>query len=133
MSHLSPIVAARAADIGSDASRPFVGKKSARLSALEWSVVAMAEQDGIESLRAPGRLASALGKLFGKARSNTLAHPRLEALRRVAVHAWRGPWLVPATELKTFLAAGFTLEQFELVQASVSKGRAARQGRGFGR
>ena len=108
-------------------------KVPARLSPLEWSVVALAEQDSIESLREPGKLASAMSKLFGLSRSNSFRQPRLEALRRVAVHAWRGPWLVPSAELKAFLAAGFTLEQFEVVQASISKGRAAKQDRRFGR
>lgn len=133
MSLYSPIVAAAVADVDVDERSPLPRKPAARLSALEWSVVAMAEQDGIESLREPGRLASALSRLFGKPRANSLTHPRLEALRRVAVHAWRGPWLVPSSELKGFLAAGFTLEQFEVIQASISKGRAAQQGRSFGR
>ncbi len=105
----------------------------ARLSPLEWSVVALAEQDSIESLREPGRLASAVGKLFGLSNPSTLGHPRLEALRRVAVHAWKSPWLVPGAELKSFLAAGFTLEQFEILQTSISKGLAAKQGRSLGR
>lgn len=133
MSLHSPIIAHQQVESGRELPHPHRRNAPARLSPLEWSVVALAEQDSIESLREPGKLASALGNLFGLSRSNRLRQPRLEALRRVAVHAWRGPWLVPSSELKSFLAAGFTLEQFEVVQASISKGRAAKQSRSFGR
>ena len=92
-----------------------------RLSALEWSVVALAERDTIASLREPGRIAAALESLFGLHRPNKLANPRLEVLRRVAVFAWRQGWKVPKSELQAFLAEGFTLDQYELVQASIAK------------
>ncbi|MCW3796730.1 hypothetical protein OMW55_02770 [Sphingomonas sp. BN140010] len=95
----------------------------ARLSPLEWSIVAMAERDNLASLREPGRIAAALESLFGLTRANRLAHPRLEALRRVAVHAWRHHWNVPSSELKAFVAEGFTLDQYELIQASISRSR----------
>lgn len=95
----------------------------ARLSALEWSIVAMAERDGVSSLREPGRLAWALNSLFGLSRPNKLADPRLESLRRVAVYAWRNHWNVPRAELKEFEAVGFTMDQYELIQASIDKGR----------
>ena len=108
-------------------------QRQARLSALEWSVVALAERDTIASLREPGRLAAAFEGLFGFTRPNKLAHPRLEALRRVSVFAWRKRWQVPASELKAFLAQGFTLDQYELIQASIAsshaKARQRRQGR----
>ena len=96
------------------------------LSALEWSVVAMAETDGISSLREPSRFLSALGSLFGVRRPNRLANHRLESLRRLAVHAWHYAWNVPDSELREFLAAGFTLDQYELVQTSISRARASR-------
>lgn len=95
-----------------------------RLSALEWSIVAMAERDSLASLREPGRFAAALGSLFGLAPPNRLANPRLEALRRVAVHAWRNQWNVPGSELEAFAEAGFTLDQYDLIQASIRKSRA---------
>ena len=41
-----------------------------RLSALEWSVVALAQRDRIGSLGAPGRLSVALGSVFGTRRHN---------------------------------------------------------------
>jgi hypothetical protein len=92
-----------------------------RLSALEWSIVALAERDNLASLREPGRIAAALEGLFGLARPNKLADPRLEALRRVAVHVWRNRWKVPADEIAAFKEAGFTLDQYELIQLSIAK------------
>ena len=94
---------------------------AARLSALEWSVVALAERDTIASLREPGRIGAALESLFGLGRPNKLANPRLEVLRRVAVFVWRQGWKVPKSELAAFLAEGFTLDQYELIHASIAK------------
>jgi hypothetical protein len=104
----------------------------AALTALEWSVVALAEKDSISSLREPGRFLSALGSLFGVRRQNRLANDRLEALRRIAVHAWHYRWNVPDSELQEFLAAGFSLDQYQLVQISIGQARArAAQNRRF--
>ena len=106
-----------------------------KLSALEWSIVALAERDTLASLREPGRIAAALESLFGLARPNKLADPRLEALRRVAVHVWRNRWNVPRDELQTFLEAGFSIDQYELIQLSIAKShqKARRQRRGSAR
>jgi hypothetical protein len=98
----------------------------ATLTALEWSVVAMAEKDGLSSLREPGRFLSALGSLFGVRRPNRLANDGLEALRRLAVHAWLYAWNVPDSELREFLAAGYSLDHYQLVQASIANARARR-------
>lgn len=95
-----------------------------RLSALEWSVVAFAQRDSLASLHEPGRLAAALGSLFGR-RDPKVIDPRLESLRRIAVLAWHRGWQVPASELKAFVRAGFSLDQYELVQASIARGRSA--------
>jgi hypothetical protein len=97
-----------------------------RLTALEWSVVAMAERDGISSIREPSRFISALGSLFGMKRPNRLANERLETLRRIAILAWNHGWNVAKSELIGFLAAGYTMDQYELVQNSVGQARAAR-------
>jgi hypothetical protein len=97
----------------------------ARLSALEWSIVAMAEHDRVSSLREPGAFLSALGSLFGVRRVNRLANDRLEALRRIAVLAWRYRWNVAQSELDQFLDAGFSLDQYELIQTSIGQARMA--------
>lgn len=104
------------------ASAPY--NENSRLSALEWSVVALAQRDSIASLGEPGPLAAALGSLFGR-RDKRVIDPRLESLRRIAVLAWHRGWQVPASELRAFVKAGFSLDQYELVQSSIAKGRSA--------
>lgn len=92
-------------------------------SGLEWSVIALARSDHLASLREPGRIATALGRLFGTSGSGRLANGRLEALRRIAVLAWHRGYSVPVSELRAFLGAGFSSEQYEMLQASVGRGR----------
>jgi hypothetical protein len=95
-------------------------------SALEWQVVAIAQQDRLSSLEEPGRLSVALGMIFGGQRPNPrLADARLEALRRVAVLAWHRGYAVPPHEIRAFHQAGFTPDQYETLLASISQGRAA--------
>ncbi|MEO7749853.1 MAG: hypothetical protein ABIS09_00830 [Sphingomicrobium sp.] len=101
-------------------------QEPARLSALEWSVVAMGEKDSLSSLREPGRFLTALGSVFGFRRANSLANDRLEAIRRIAILAWHYRWNVPKSEVQAFLEAGFTPDHYELVQTSIGQSRAAR-------
>ncbi len=102
----------------------------ASLSALEWSVVALAERDPPSTLREPGRLAVALGALFGGYRNpRRLADPRLEALRRMAIMSWRYGYVVPSEAVREFLAAGFTSDQYELLVDSVRAAIAKRKPR----
>ena len=97
-----------------------------QLSALEWSVVAVARKDSLASLREPGRLGMAMAALFGGRQNPKLTDPRLEALRRVAVLAWHHGYTLPVSEIKAFMKAGFSADQFETLLASISRGRAAR-------
>lgn len=96
---------------------------AARLSPLEWSVVALARRDSLAGLRQPGRLARALGGLFGLGAESRLADPRLEALRRVAVHGWHDPRGVPAEDRNAFLDAGFSAAHLDTLLASIAAGR----------
>ncbi len=99
-------------------------------SAIEWSVVAFARRERLSSLREPSRVARALASLFGFARTSRLTDERLEALRRMAVLAWHSGYQLPTSELRAFQQAGFTLDQYEVLQASIGRGRAAnRSGR----
>ena len=102
----------------------------ATLSPLEWSIVAMAEKDGLSSLREPSRFLSALASLFWVRRPNRLTNERLETLRRLAVHVWLYRWNVPESELSDFLAAGYSLDQYQLVQTSIAQARTSRVQRG---
>ena len=102
----------------------------AKLSALEWSVVALAQKDRLSSLKRPGPVSLAMGKLFAKRTNPELADPKLEALRRIAVIAWHRGYAIASNEIHAFMAAGFSLAQYELVLASISRGRNALNQRG---
>lgn len=101
-----------------------VEEDDGRLTGLEWSVVALARGDRLSSLARPGRMSIALGKIFGTRRHPAhLADPRLEALRRIAVLTWHMSFTVPASEITSFLAAGFSVAQYETMAASISSAR----------
>ncbi|MGK6319395.1 hypothetical protein [Sphingomonas sp. DT-204] len=112
-----------------DRTSPKPVDRSAGFSALEWSVVALAERDSLSTLRTPGRVAAALGTLFGERPNPRLADPRLEALRRMAVLSWHYGYTVPGEDIRDFVAAGFTLDHYELLVDSISVARAARNRR----
>ena len=116
------------ADAAPAAVAPVAEPETARLSALEWSVVALARNDRLSSLSRPGRMAVALGKVFGTRRQAPhLADPRLEALRRMAVLTWQRGFAVPASELRRFFEAGFSAAHYEAMTASIVAAR-LRQG-----
>ena len=94
-------------------------------SGLEWTVILLASGDTLRSLRTPGRLSRALGSVFGLGTKSRLADPRLEALRRVAVHMWRQVRL-PAAEVQRFLNAGFERAQLTVLANSIAAAVATR-------
>jgi hypothetical protein len=94
-------------------------------TALEWSVIALAKRDNLASLKTPGRVARAMGSVFGRGTQSRLADPKLEALRRLAIHAWRRGFALPVSELDEFVAAGFTMDKAEILLASVAGDRIA--------
>ncbi|MGI4730640.1 MAG: hypothetical protein ACRYFW_02685 [Janthinobacterium lividum] len=93
-----------------------------RLTALEWSVVAIAWSDRLSSLRRPGRIARMMGGLFG-GHNPRLADPRLEALRRMAVLTWRRGYTVAPHEVRAFRDAGYSADQYELLVDSIAAAR----------
>lgn len=95
------------------------------LTALEWSVIALARKDSLASLRRPGRLSVALGGLFGARHNPRLADAALEALRRMAVLSWHHGFAVPASELRAFVAAGYSIDQYETMLASIAVAKTA--------
>lgn len=97
-------------------------------SALEWSVVAIAQGDRLKTLRRPGRMSVALGALFGERHNPRLADPRLEALRRIAVLGWHHGFAIPSHEVAAFVDAGFSTEHYELLMGSIAAGRLKRDG-----
>jgi hypothetical protein len=48
-------------------------------------------------------------------------------LRRLAVHAWHKGYKLPVSEIKRFLAAGFSSGQFETLIASIGSKRVERR------
>jgi hypothetical protein len=104
--------------------------QTVRFSALEWLVVALAERDSLSSLRTPGRIGTALARLFGSS-ERRLANPQLEALRRLAVHAWHHGHNVPPSELAAFRAAGFSTGQAETLLDNILGRRGSRRARRF--
>jgi hypothetical protein len=66
----------------------------------------------------------ALGALFGTGPNPKLADPRLEALRRISVLGWHNGYAIPSSEIEAFQQAGFSLDQYEILQRSIGLGRA---------
>ena len=97
--------------------------ETSSFSAIEWSVIAVSRRDSLASLRDPSRMSRALGGLFGIGATSRLADSKLEALRRLAVHAWRRGYALPQAEIDRFVDAGFTLSQAETLVASVTGDR----------
>jgi len=100
----------------------------ARFGALEWSVIALARNDRLSSLREPGRSSVALRAVM-RQNNPRLADERLEALRRMAVLAWHQSFQVAASELRAFFDAGFTHGQYETMMASIAAARTQRRRR----
>ena len=98
-------------------------QRTVGFSDLEWSIVAMAEQDGLASLRQPSRFWSLIGAIFGIRPANRLASDRLEALRRVAVLVWRGRQGLPEAEIQAFFDAGFSPSHLQQLQRRIASAR----------
>ena len=94
--------------------------KRASFSPLEWTVIMLAKGDSLASLRTPGRLSRALGSVLGLGAKSRLADPRLEALRRLSVHAWQRAASLPAAEVMRFLEAGFNTAQLGTLMRSIT-------------
>lgn len=112
---------------GSPASRALSGSATPAaghgvLSALEWTVVALARHDGLASLRPAGWLARLLAPL-GERRKPRLADDRLEALRRLAVLTWADGAAVPPHEIAAFFAAGFDERQYQAMVERIGASR----------
>ena len=87
---------------------------------LQWSVIFYAPKDSLPSIRPAGRLRRFATWFAGSSTPNRLANPHLEALRRTAVLAWHNGFKVPANDLSEFLAAGFSMKQFDLMISALS-------------
>lgn len=100
------------------------------LTELERSVIGIARQDGMATLRQPGRLSRWLGLVFGVRISPQLADPKLEALRRIAVLSWKRGYSIASAEVKAFLAVGYSPAFYELVVDTIASARQSEARRG---
>lgn len=115
-------VAAPAAD-PADQSRSTALPRAAAFDRQEWEIVELARRDSLASLRDPTRAERFVARLFGATISRRLANPRLEALRRLAVLAWHYSYAVPVSAIKSFKAAGFSVDQLEILLARIAASR----------
>lgn len=95
------------------------------LTDLEWTVVELAQRDSLASVERPGPIHAFLRWVVGIPPRNALSSPRLEALRRIAVLSWYRGFSVAPAEVRAFVAAGFTLDQYETLLARINARRVA--------
>ncbi len=123
MAYLAPIDAFSAAPVRMP--QPVIDAVATELpqqfSALEWSIIRLAGGDALWTIRAPGPLRRFVNWLTGRRTNPALASERLEALRRIAVLSWHYGFSVAGEDLAEFLAAGFTLDQYEQLVTSVRR------------
>ena len=101
-------------------------------TALEWQVVALAQQDSLSTLEKPSRVTVALEAVFGFKRLNPeLANPALETLRRISVLAWHRGHVLPQSQINAFHDAGYSEDQLETLLGSIGAGRLARKRKAF--
>ena len=91
----------------------------------EWTVIRLARNDRLSSLRDESEFKEFLRFLFGFERQRPLSDPRLEALRRIAVLSWHHGYNVAASEVRAFFSAGFSTDQYDAMLAHVGRERAA--------
>ena len=96
------------------------GGKGAPFDPSELRVIALARMEAGRRLLQPGRLGNFLARWFGFRVANTLANPRLEALRRFALRARQTDGRLSLAEIEQFLAAGFsTLQAVTLLRRAL--------------
>lgn len=88
-------------------------------SALEWSVIRLARVDRLWTIRPAGRLRRFWNWLLGRGNPE-LANPKLEALRKMAVLTWHFGFTIPGDDVRDFLSAGFSADQYELMAESIN-------------
>jgi hypothetical protein len=102
------------------ASAPRSFTRPADLTPLEWQVVTLAQRDKLASIRPAGPMVCALRWVFGARVSNALSDARLEALRRIAVLSWYRGYAVAPAEVRAFVAAGFTIDHYDMLLARIN-------------
>jgi hypothetical protein len=93
------------------APRPAAAASAFLLDETEQAVIRLSSRDAPSSVARGGRLSQLAERLFGLARPNPLADPRLEALRRFAILYRRRGEAACAAEEPLLEAAGYTRRQ----------------------
>jgi hypothetical protein len=99
------------------------------ITPFEWRVVELAKNDErgtLLPLRKRGWFARLI--LGPQPPSRQLANEKLEALRRLAVHAWHDGYLLPVSAIKDAMQAGYTEMQAGRVIDTVVETRLALKG-----
>lgn len=123
MAYLAPIEAAHASYFAiSSPAEKGPGAPEPKFSDLEWSIINLAKLDGLWTLRPATRLTAFIRRLTGRNPNPALANERLEAIRRIAVLSWHFGFTVPGEDVRDFLRAGFSLDQYELLVTRVRGG-----------
>jgi hypothetical protein len=91
----------------------------------EWTVIGLAREDRLSSLREESEFVEFLRLIFGIRRKPPLSNPKLEALRRMAVLSWHYGYNIDSRDLGAFLAAGYSTDQYDAMLAHMSSERAA--------
>ncbi|HEY0269500.1 MAG TPA: hypothetical protein VGC10_00755 [Sphingomonas sp.] len=91
-------------------------------TALEDRVIALAREDGLGTIEAPGLLERLAGIVFGlRLNRRALADPRLEALRQ-AVVITRHRHHLPDAQVTLLQSHGFTLRQIRTIETRALAG-----------
>ena len=91
----------------------------------EWTIIRIAREDGLSSLREESEFKEFLRTVFGFERKRPLSNPRMEALRRIAVLSWHYSYNVASSEIGAFLAAGYSTDHYDAMLAHIGAERAA--------
>lgn len=119
MTELAPIETKTAAmlELSAEATNT---PEPAAFTPLEWSIVRLARNDRLWTVREGSPVRKILNSFLGR-KANRLANERLEALRRMAVQSWHFGFSVASDKVAAFLEAGFTASQYRLLVSSVSR------------
>lgn len=89
-------------------------------SDLELRVIVLSKSEAASSLEPPSRLSAFIAAIFGIKRANTLADPRLEALRRFTILTRTLGDRLADVEVNAFLQAGFDRMQLAWLRQRAS-------------
>jgi hypothetical protein len=102
-----------------------IKETAAAFSRDEWTIINLARNDGLSSLREESPFKDLLRQIFGIERKRPLANPRLESIRRIAVLSWHYSYNVASSEIRAFFAAGFSPDHYDAMLAHIGAARVA--------